>query len=781
MFLRERYTFKLKIVMKKISILLSFFTFLGIYAQEDSTPQPGHENLKKFKQLYDEFATPNVYRTASGAPGHKYYQQQADYKIKLTLDDENPKITASETITYTNNSPDNLSYLWLQLDQNKRAKDSKTPLIQGSTMDPVFTPEQFTAKYLKDPFDGGFNITSVTNSSGQKMDYTINRTMMRIELPQPLLAGQKISFSIDWWYNVNEHIRGEDRSGYEFFKEDGNRSYVIAQFYPRMCVYNDVEGWQNLQFWGEGEFALNFGNYDVEITVPADHILDGTGELLNRSEVYTPIMLQRYETAKTTFDKPVFLVTQTEAELAERTRSKETKTWKFKAENVRDFGFATSRKYIYEMMAVDVQGKNVMAVSLYPKEGNPLWEEYSTKAVASTLKTYSRMTFQYPYHKAISVHFKDVGMEYPMICWNFGRPNPDGTYSDKTRNGMIGVIVHEVGHNFFPMIVNSDERQWGWMDEGLNSFLEYLAEQEFEKDFPSRRGPAKNIISYMSGDQDNMTPIMSQADNVNQLGNNAYGKPATALNILRETIMGHELFDYAFKTYSERWMFKHPTPEDFFRTMEDASAMDLDWFWRGWFYTTDYVDIGVEGVKKYYVSNKPNAFIRDIMKEQNVKEEQLRPLVFPVAEDSDDFANVDASKSIIENSQKLKDFLFDNFTAEERSKLKDPKYFYEITFNKPGGLVMPLIVKYTYEGGSTETIQYPARIWRLNDNEVKKVVPAEKKIIKIEVDPNEETADINIENNVWPREEVKSKFDQFKDKTEKKSKKKKKKKKKDNK
>jgi len=414
------------------------------------------------------------------------------------------------------------------------------------------------------------------------------------------------------------------------------------------------------------------------------------------------------------------------------------------------------------MMAVDVQGKTVMAVSIYPKEGNPLWEEYSTKAVAQTLHTYSDMTFQYPYHKAISVHFKDIGMEYPMICWNFGRPNPDGSYSPRTRNRMIGVIIHEVGHNYFPMIVNSDERQWGWMDEGLNSFLQYLTEQEFEEGFPSRRGPVENIIPYMSGDQSNITPIMTMADNVNQLGNNAYGKPATALNVLRETVMGRELFDYAFKVYANRWKFKHPTPEDFFRTMEDASATDLDWFWRGWFYTTDVVDVGIKKVEKYYVSSKPNEFMVDILEKRNMKESELIPLVYPVAEDSDDFENVDTSKSVRGNSINLKDYLFDNFTAEERAELKDPNFFYQITFNKPGGLVTPLIVKYTYDDGSWEIIKYPARVWRMNDSEVKKVIPAVKKIVKIEVDPNKETADIDTSNNVWPPEKPVSRFDKFK-------------------
>jgi len=747
--------------------ILAFASFVCISIQaQDSIPHQGHTNQNKFRQLYEEFATPNVYRNASGAPGHEYYQQQADYKIKVQLTDpidgSEPKLTGQETITYTNNSPDKLEFLWLQLDQNKRAKNSKTPLIESDVMSPYYSPSGFTGQFLKERFDGGFNIEKITNGSGKPMKYFINQTMMRVDLASPLLPGKKIDLNINWWYMVNEHIPSEDRSGYEFFKQDGNRAFVIAQFYPRMCVYNDVEGWQNTQFWGDGEFALNFGNYEVEITVPKDHMMEATGVLQNRKEVYTKTMLERYEQAKESFTKPILLITQAEAEEKEKTKATETKTWKFEAEKVRDFGFATSRKYINEMMAVDVQGKTVMAVSMYPKEGNPLWGEYSTKAVKQTLQTYSNMTFKYPYHKAVSVNFRQIGMEYPMICWNWGRPK-EGKYTESERNSTIGVIIHEVGHNFFPMIVNSDERQWGWMDEGLNTFLQYLTEQEFEENFPSRRGPAKNIIEYMSGDQSKISPIMTQADNVVQLGNNAYGKPASALNILREIVMGRELFDYSFKVYSNRWKFKHPTPEDFFRTMEEASAMDLDWFWRGWFYTTDVVDVAVADVKNYYVSNKPNSFIKKVLEKRGMTESELIPLVFAVAEDSEDFKDVDTTKTVTGNSQNLQDYLFDNFTPEERTKLKDPKFFCQVSFENKGGLVMPLIVKYTYADGTSELIKYPARVWRKNDKKIEKVIPATKKIVKIEVDPNEVTADINTSNNTWPKEKKASKFDQFKE------------------
>ncbi|WP_421803415.1 M1 family metallopeptidase [Flagellimonas sp.] len=735
--------------------------------------EPGHYNQSRFKQLYEEFSSPNTYRSASGAPGPDYYQQQADYVMDIHLDDKNAKIDGEETITYHNNSPDDLEFLWVQLDQNVRAKDSKSPLRNGNGVNIAYTAGNFTEAYMSEPFDGGFNIESVTDNSGKPLSYTINQTMMRINIPQALKSGEKISFSIKWWYNIPDHTISRARSGYEYFPKDGNRAYVIAQFFPRMAVYSDVEGWQNHQFWGSGEFALPFGNYDVSITVPADHVLDGTGELQNRDEVFSKDMLKRYKQAKKSYDKPVIIVTQEEAEAAEKGFSTDTKTWKFKATNVRDYAFASSRKFIWDMQAVKIGSKDVMAVSLYPKEGNPLWEEQSTKAVAQTLKTYSEHTFDYPYHKAISVHAKNQGMEYPMICWNYGRPNEDGTYSDRTKYGMISVIIHEVGHNFFPMIVNSDERQWGWMDEGLDTFMQYLAEQDFGKNnpeviapnekYPSRRGEPSKIVPYMSGDQSFISPIMSNPENVYQLGPNAYGKPATALNILRETVMGEELFDHAFKTYAQRWMFKHPTPEDFFRTMEDASAVDLDWYWRGWFYTTDYVDIGVKGVKKYYVSNKPTKEMEKYMADRNLTEADLPPLVYLAEEDSEDFAPELKGKSPTETSQNLKEFMMDNMTEAERAQVEEPKYFYEITFDKPGGIPMPLIVEYTYADGTTESVTYPPEIWRKNDAEVKRVMATEKELVGIVVDPKLETADIDTTNNSWPKKEEKSDFDQFKE------------------
>ena len=751
------FTHKLSLMIKKIRTLGFFliFTTSFIVSQEVKVPI-GHKNDNKFKQLYEEFSTPNRYRTASGSPGKDYYQQKVDYTMNIILDDENSKLYGDENINYKNNSPDELSYLWIQLDQNIRGDYNMEDMKTSSGIPEMSSIDSFVEEFTSEKFVGGFNIEKVLDENGRPLRFTINKTMMRVDLPNPIKSGQEFNFSIKWWYKINNHVPSRDRSGYEYFSEDDNRAYVIAQFFPRLAVYNDIEGWQNYQFWGNGEFALNFGDYDVKITVPDDHIMEATGELQNPKEVLLKSELQRYKKAANSFDKPVIIVSEEEVREKEKRKSNGKSTWHFVAKNVRDFAFASSRKFIWDMMAVKIGGKNIIASSLYPKEGNPLWEEYSTRVVAHTLKVYSKYTFDYPYPKAVSVHSKNQGMEYPMICWNYGRPNEDGSYSDRTKYAMISVIIHEVGHNFFPMIVNSDERQWGWMDEGLDSFVQYLAEQEFEEDYPSRRGDPSKIVRYMSGDQDFISPIMSNPENVFQLGPNAYSKPATALNILRETIMGPELFDFSFKTYAKRWKFKHPTPEDFFRTMEDASAVDLDWFWRGWFYSTDVVDIGVKSVDKYVISDKPSKEIDSILAKYGMTANDLNPTVFMQKN----------TKEFKESSEMESDSI-SSFEALETSLgdgKKLPKHFYEIQFEKPGGLVMPIIVDYIYEDGTKERIEYPVQIWRKNDSIVKRVITSDKKLIGVELDPDAETADINLNNNSWPVKKNISDFDKFKEK-----------------
>ena len=744
-----------KLAMTAFSFLFISMSIIGQEAQKNL--KTGHTDQNKFRQLKDVLPTPNNRRTASGAPGYEYTQQKVDYVMNIRIDENTNRLFGDESITYKNNSKDYLEYLWVQLDQNMRAPDSKTPLAKSESLSSSFEgPETFTKNNLKKSSDFGFKIEEVKNNDGSSLPYMINRTMMRINLPEPLAPGNSFQFNIKWNYLINNSVKDGGRSGFELFP-DGNKNYTIAQFFPRLAVYDNVEGWQNMQFWGRSEWALEFGDYDVKITVPSDHILDATGELKNENKVLNREQRKRFEKARTSFEEPIFIVNQEEAEKAEKGSSNKTKTWHFNAKNVRDFAFASSRKYIWDAMAVNINGKTVMAISLYPKEGNPLWEEHSTRVVANTLEEYSKMTFDYPYSKAISVHADRQGMEYPMICFNYGRPNPDGTYSERTKRGMIGVITHEVGHNFFPMIVNSDERQWTWMDEGINSFVEILAELDYDPNFYTGNLP-KDIVRYMSIDQNNLSPIMSQGDYVKNFGPNAYTKPAAGLYMLRQTIMGPELFDYAFRTYSQRWMFKHPSPADFFRTMEDASAMDLDWFWRGWFFTTDYNDIGLKDVKKYNLTDQPTQEARDLAKRYNMNLEDYKgKLVF--FEEEKEGVSVEAKKAL--EIGVIKDHMA-SMSEDEKNSLKEfPNFFYEVTFEKPGGLVMPIIVELEYVDGTKERQIFPAQIWRYNDKEVSRVFKTSQEIKKITIDPDLETADIDTSNNSWPKKDN-SKFNKFK-------------------
>ena len=723
----------------------------------------------KFAQLDQVLPTANSYRTASGAPGHAYYQQKADYKMNLVLDDNKQRLDGFETITYTNNSPDRLDYLWLQLDQNIYDENSDTKLIEVEKMENFKSVGDLRKRDFK--YDGGFKIEQITSTSGQKMNYFINKTMLRIDLAKPLLPGQSISFQIKWWYNINDRMQVGGRSGYEYFETDQNYLYTIAQFFPRMCVYNDVTGWQNKQFLGRGEFTLPFGDYEVALTVPADHIVAATGECQNYPSILNAEQRKRYELAKKS-NSPVVIVTQAEAEAAEKNKSTQTKTWIYKATNVRDFAFATSRKFIWDAQKQTVGNKDVLCMSYYPKEGNPLWERYSTKLVAHTIKTYSKYTINYPYPVAISVHSKWIGMEYPMICFNGGRPEADGTYSEGEKYGMWGVIIHEVGHNFFPMIINSDERQWTWMDEGLNTFVQYLTEQEWERGYPSRRGPAYLIADYMRGDKSGISPIMTNSESIKQFGNNAYGKPATALNILRETIMGRELFDYAFKTYCERWAFKHPTPADFFRTMEDASAVDLDWFWRAWFYSTDNVDIALTDVKWFQLNTQnpvlEKAFLQNQQEQKDafIGDTRNKTAIEQTVNEKD--ANIDDfyAKRDLYKVDALDDKAYQNFISktspEDLAYLNAGKQLYELSFENIGGIVMPLIIEATFADGSKKVERIPAEIWRIEEQKVSKVFIYEQPVVSFRLDRFLETADTDRDNNTWPRQMQPTRYQLYK-------------------
>jgi hypothetical protein len=746
--------------------------------------------VAKFQQLDQLLPTPNAQRNAAGAPGAAYWQNRADYDIAVELDDVQRRISGSATITYQNRSPDALAYLWLQLDQNYQAHNADSRAVPNSRRGVDANKFSYSAldrMLAQETYDGAMTISGVTDTAGQPLAHTIVKTMLRIDLPTPLAPGANFAFKITWAFPINDAKRLNERTGYEFFEKDGNCIYTIAQWFPRLAAYTDYAGWMHKQFLGTGEFTLEFGNYTVRLTTPADHVVGATGVLQNPDDVLSAAQRERLKQAQGETKKPVFIVTPDEARAAEKAKSTAKKTWIFKAENVRDFAFASSRKFIWDAMAVTgatypptpvraggiadrMYRPPVMAMSLYPKEGMPLWDKYSTHAIAHTIEVYSRYTFQYPYPVAWSVHGPIGGMEYPMICFNGPRPEDDGTYPERTKFALIGVVIHEVGHNYFPMIVNSDERQWTWMDEGLNSFVQMLAQEEWQKDYPQRRNE-REMPDYMR--RTDRVPLMTNSESIAELGFNAYAQPTVALNLLREHILGRELFDHAFKTYAQRWMFKRPTPADFFRTMEDASGVDLDWFWRGWFYSTDRVDVAIDQVKWLQLDSRDpavenpkakaekDALPTTLTRERNAA---LPKRIDRFPELKDFYDDFDKASVLPSDKKKYEALIGELKKAKiDPALLKTERNFYLIEFSNLGGLLTPLILKLDYADGSTEERKLPAEIWRFNTEKAAKLIMTKKELKAVTFDPRQELVDCEIENNFWPRRPVKTKFQLFKE------------------
>ncbi|MBN2409842.1 MAG: M1 family metallopeptidase [Candidatus Aminicenantes bacterium] len=746
-------------------VSLGFFVIfsLAVLPLPLTSAQEEKQQKNQFRQLSQELPTPNQYRTASGAPGPEYWQQRVDYEMSVELDEKIQRLSGEETITYFNHSPDSLSYLWLQLDQNIREKNSLAGEVSADRIsDPM---NVMMLQRLHNDFDGGFKIEWVKDENGNELSYKIVDTMMRVDLPKELKPHSEYSFRIKWWYNINDRQKTHGRSGYIYYEEDGNYVFAVAQFFPRLAVYTEAQGWQHKQFLGNGEFSLPFGNYTVLITAPADHVIGATGTLKNPEQTLTSEQRDRLSRAEDSTQDTILIITEEEAVQNEKERSEDKKTWIFEAENVRDFAFVSSRKFIWDAMAVKFGNRTVLAMSYYDKTGNPLWERYSTKAVAHALKVYSKFTFEYPYPKAISaLTARGGGMEYPMIAFNGGIPEPDGTYSERLKYSLIGVIIHEFGHNFFPMIVNSDERQWAWMDEGLNTFLEYLSEQEWDRTFAQRSGPAYTMTGYMKGEKKYMSPIMTAPDADMHVGSNAYAKTAAGLNILRETIMGRELFDSAFKEFAQRWKFKHPMPADFFRTMEDASGIDLDWFWRGWFFGTDHVDIAIDNVNWYKINTGEPTLAKTIQQEQenrlreryisNIRnKKEIRETAMEKDKSLLDFYDeYDPLEVTPQDEDQYKKYL-ESLTEEEKEILNAGYNYYEVSFSNIGGMVMPLILKFEFEDGSEEVKRIPAEIWRHTNDHTQKVFAFKKEVKKITLDPFLETADVEPINNRWTVQE----------------------------
>lgn len=746
--------------------------------------------IDKFRQLDEALPTPNVYRSAAGEPGENYWQQRVNYDIDVQLDEKKRRISGSQKIEYKNNSPHTLKYLWLQLDQNVFKNDSIAETTQTFKSTLTSLPADKPAKlslgdlrrqqFMSDN-ELGYTISNVKDDNGDELRVTVVDTLMRIDLNKPLKPGKEAEFSMNFAFNLVEEDAVGARSGYEHFEKDGNDIFLVAQWFPRLAAYTDYEAWTNKTFLGGGEFTLEFGDYDVEITVPADHIVSATGKLNNASSVLTSTQRKRLKQAENA-KRPVFIVSEEEALDNEKSSTDKTKTWHFKANNVRDFAWASSRKFMWDAKGYQQGGDEqplVMAMSFYPKEGGDLWKKYSTEAVIHTMEVYSKYSFDYPYPTAQSVNGPVGGMEYPMITFNGPRTKlqDDGTrtYSQAEKRFLLGVVIHEVGHIYFPMIVNSDERQWTWMDEGLNSFLDGVAGREWDPSIPWGVEP-RDIVAYMKSEI--QVPIMTQSDSVLRLGPNAYTKPAAALNILREVILGRELFDFAFKEYAQRWKYKRPTPADFFRTMEEASGVDLDWFWRGWFFTTDHVDIALDKVYQLRLDTKnPDidfSRLRDI--------EANKPTSLFVERN-----RAQGKKTWVEENPDVTDFYDENdrftVTNKERNSynkflkglepwerktlersIEEDQNYYVMEFSNVGGLVMPILLELTFEDGSKEERYIAAEIWRRNYKNVQKLIVTDKNksLMSVTIDPRWETADVDIENNNYPRRIIPSRIEVFK-------------------
>ncbi len=784
-------------------LFASFAPFAGhapLHAQGIEQTKGSYED--KFRQLDEVLPTPNTYRNASGAPGHEYWQQQVDYKITAELDEARRRITARATVRYTNNSPDSLPWLWMQLDQNIFRTDSMAEMTDafggpgrrgpkvslGSVSEPTkLSMDELRRQQAMADNSYGYDISAVKTLAGANLPHTIVGTLMRIDLPEPLAPGATTEYTIEWAFNIVEEDAVNARSGYEHFPDDprkgGNDIFLLAQWFPRMVVYSDYEGWHNKEFLGRGEFTLEFGDYEVEMTVPDDHIVASTGVLANPDAVLTAAQRQRLETAKNAA-APVFIVTPQEAAAAEAGNPKGRKTWKFTAQNVRDFAWGSSRKFIWDAQGHHQPGadnETVLAMSFWPKEGGDLWRKYSTAAVVHTLKVYSRFSFDYPYPTAQSVNGPVGGMEYPMITFNGPRTtlNKDGsrTYSQAEKMFLVGVVIHEVGHIYFPMTVNSDERQWTWMDEGINSFLDSVAGYEWDPDMPWTRSLPRDMVSYMVSSE--QQPIMTQSDSVTNLGANAYGKPSAAFHLLRDTVIGRERFDFAFKEYARRWKFKRPTPADFFRTIEEASGTDLDWFWRGWFYTTDHVDIALDSIYRLKMDTKnPDIDLPRRRKERadqpevvgiGLNEQQRLPIWVLENPGVRDFYDDNDQFTVTPKDRKSYTEFLEGLDRWERAAfdraVKEDANYYVLNFSNKGGLVMPIILGLTFADGKTEKMMIPAEIWRRNAREVAKllVFPKGKELVQVVVDPDWETADADIENNHYPRRIIPSRVEAFND------------------
>jgi len=572
--------------LKTLAFSVSVLLAANISAQEANASN--YDYTQPFAQPFYT-TNGNEYRSASGKPGPKYWQNSVDYKIDVSLNPDTKEIVGSEEVTYTNNSPDSMDFVWLQLDQNAFKKDSR-----GNATIPL-SSSRYGDK--GSDFDGGYNIKSVT-INGQKVNYTISDTRMQIDLPSELKAnGGVLKFKIDYSFVSPDY--GSDRMG--VLDTEYGKIFTVAQWFPRMAVYDDVLGWNTLPYLGAGEFYLEYGDIEANITVPSDFYVVASGELLNESKVYSKDQIKAWNQARNS-DKTVMIRSADDVKKEAGKKSSGTKTWSFKITNTRDMAWAASKAFIIDAAKINLpSGKKSLAVSVYPTEsdGQDAWGR-STEYTKGAIEDYSKMWFEYPYPQAINVAGITGGMEYPGIV--FCRYTSKGA-------SLWGVTDHEFGHTWFPMIVGSNERRFGWMDEGLNTFINDISTKHFNNGEYYRAQPIQAMAGYLFNK--NLESVMTEPDAMRErnIGILVYYKPGSALTVLREHILGKERFDKAFRAYTERWAYKHPTPDDFFRTIENVAGEDLGWFWRGWFINNWQLDQAITNVSYVDGDYKKGALI----------------------------------------------------------------------------------------------------------------------------------------------------------------------------
>lgn len=701
-----------------------------------------HAEATPFSPLGSLVDPPSATRGADGRPTSTYWQQHIAYDIDATLDVERRVINAQAELRYTNNAPQALDAIWFEISPEATTKDA---IAHRSATINVDSASVRDLRGLREQEErgGGLVVSSVADSEDRPLAFEARGTQLRVALPRPLASGQTVRIKLAWRVALVDLDRKGGRTGYMLLSS-GDPIFHIAQWYPQPVAFTDYGGWRNVPFVDHGEFAPELGDYNVSLTLPAGQLVAATGVLTNEADVLTGV--ERTRLARLRQGKVTEIVTAAEA--ATKRRSSETRTWRFAARNVRDFALAASLRYRWDATLAGTSA--VRAMTFYPSEASALWRPLALPAIGHALDVYGRMTFDYPYPVVQAAFGPNDGMEHTMLAFSRYPPDgPNGTYSRERKRDFLWVLTHEVGHNWFPLIVNSDERAWTWMDEGLTSYLETLATLEWSGDYTTR----PNLPAMLGAEREatGRQPPMTPANAVVDLFPTQYHRPAAALQVLRELVLGRETFDRAFRAYARAWMFKRPTPGDFFRTINQESGADLDWFWRAWFFSTDHVDLSLERVAALRLVAVPADAIpapADATPPANLTvlrnaAEGRRLMVEQVPRLADAYdripertlAGATPSAHAVVDVQRTLD------------ALGQGGVFYELDIRNRGGVVSPVPIRIDYRDGTSERYVVPVELWFGDTKRAQHILWRAKSIRSVTLDPDAATGDVDRGNN----------------------------------